>query len=59
MDPKIVNILLLVIGFFLLITGSMQIVPVAVPGLMEVVSVILGVALIFVAILGLWKGKVI
>jgi uncharacterized membrane protein len=57
MDPKIVNILLLVIGFFLLITGSMQIM--AVPGLMEVVSVILGVALILVAVLGLWKGKVI
>jgi len=57
MDPKIVNILLLVIGFFLCITGAMQIV--AVPGLMDIVSVILGIALIFVAVLGLWKGKVI
>ncbi|MFA5002342.1 MAG: hypothetical protein WC502_05135 [Methanolinea sp.] len=57
MDPKIVNILLLVIGFFLCITGTMQIM--AVPGLMDIVSVILGIALIFVAVLGLWKGKVI
>ncbi len=57
MDPKIVNILLLVIGFFLCITGAMQIM--AVPGLMDIISVILGIALIFVAVLGLWKGKVI
>lgn len=57
MDPKIVNILLLVIGFFLCITGAMQIM--AVPGLMDIISVILGIALIFVALLGLWKGKVI
>lgn len=57
MDPKIVNILLLVIGFFLCITGAMQIM--AVPGLMDIISVILGIALILVAVLGLWKGKVI
>lgn len=57
MDPKIVNILLLVIGFFLCITGALQVM--AVPGLMDIISVILGIALIFVAVLGLWKGKVI
>lgn len=57
MDQKIVNILLLVIGFFLCITGAMQIM--AAPGLMDILSVILGIALIGMAMYGLWKGKVV
>lgn len=56
MDPKIVNIILLVIGFFLFITGTMQVM--AAFGPMDILTAIMGVILIIVGILGLWKGKV-
>ncbi|MCU0631564.1 MAG: hypothetical protein MUC66_01140 [Methanolinea sp.] len=57
MDPKIINILLLVVGFFLFITGFMQVM--AAPGIMDYLSTIMGILLIVVAILGFRKGKVI
>jgi len=57
MDPKIINILLVVAGFFLLITGIMQVM--AVPGIMDYFSIAIGVLLIITAIIGFWKGKVV
>ncbi|HII77255.1 MAG TPA: hypothetical protein HA264_09560 [Methanolinea sp.] len=57
MDPKIINILLVVVGFFLLITGIMQVM--AVPGMMDYLSIAIGVLLIITAIVGFWKGKVV
>ena len=57
MDPKIINILLVVVGFFLLITGIMEVM--AVPGMMDYLSIAIGVLLIITAIVGFWKGKVV
>jgi len=57
MDPKIINILLLVVGFFLFLTGIMQVL--AAPGMMDYFSTIFGIILIVTAIIGFWKGKVV
>ncbi|HOT03384.1 MAG TPA: hypothetical protein PK069_04325 [Methanolinea sp.] len=57
MDPKIINILLLVVGFFLLLTGTMQVM--AAPGIFDYFSLIFGIILIVTAIVGLRKGKVV
>ncbi len=57
MDPKIINILLLVVGFFLLLTGIMQ--GMAAPGIMDYFSTIFGIILIGTALVGFWKGKVV
>ena len=57
MDPKIINFLLLVVGFFLLLTGIMQVM--ASPGIIDYFSIIFGIILIVTAIVGFWKGKVV
>jgi uncharacterized membrane protein len=56
MDPKIINAILLIVGFILLITGIMQVM--AAPGIWNYVSTIIGLLLIIISIIGFWKGKV-
>lgn len=57
MDKKSINILLLVVGFVLFITGAMQVM--AAPGGIDYFLVIIGILMVISAIVGLWKGKVV
>ncbi|OPX68000.1 MAG: hypothetical protein A4E37_01107 [Methanoregulaceae archaeon PtaB.Bin056] len=57
MDPKTINSLILVVGFFLLLTGIMQVM--AAPGIIDYFSIVFGLILIGTALIGFRKGKVV
>lgn len=56
MEPKIVNIVLVVVGIFLFLTGILQIM--TAPGIFIYLSTLAGALLTIVGLYGLKQGKV-
>jgi hypothetical protein len=56
MDPRIINAILLILGFALFITGITRVM--AEPGIWDYVLMIVGILLIILSIVGFRRGRV-